>query len=64
MNLLDATVTAVLTPPHEPFWSAEVGGCWLVGVEYDCWGHRTISNLWFKTKEEAQKVDVGYEFLT
>lgn len=58
MNFLDATVTKRLSKPYYRY------NKWCVDVEYDCWGRIEVTILMFKSKEEANCVDVGYEFLT
>ncbi len=37
---------------------------WEVAVEFDCYGRLSERTLTFKTKAEAEKVTVGYEFQT
>ena len=57
MNTLDAKVTQILKPPYESY------NRWWVDVMYDCWGSEEKTSLMFSTKEEADKVEVGYEVL-
>ena len=65
MNLVDAYVTEVISPPKfndkykymEKVW-------WEVDVLYNSYGRISETRLSFKTKEEADKVVVGYHFLT
>jgi hypothetical protein len=61
MNLLDAVVKKVLSEPK----FVEYNGYqwWEIEVEYDCYGALSKTKLTFKTKEEAEKVKVGYKFL-
>lgn len=58
MNLLDAEVLEITGPIEELY------GHFFVPVKYDCWDVIGVTRLSFKTLEEAQKVCVGYEFLT
>lgn len=58
MNLLDSTVTMVLSKPYEQY------GKWWVDVKYDCWGRESKSKLMFDSLEEAAKMKPGYKFLT
>lgn len=56
MNLLDCTVTKILSQPYRQF------GSWWVDVEYDSWGSTGRSNLMFRTEEGARAVAVGHVF--
>ena len=57
MNPVDAYVTNIIETPYFKYKK------WWVKVEYECYGiYKT--ELMFTTKEEAEKVYVGYEFLT
>jgi len=58
MNLVEAIVTKVLREPFEDY------NKWWVKVEYICYGSKSETELMFKTKEEAEKVKIGYKFLT
>lgn len=58
MNLLDAYVTKIMGAAELKF------GKWFLPVEADCEGWPMKSELMFATKEEADKVQVGYHFLT
>lgn len=58
MNLLDAEVLEITGPIEE------LNGVFFVPVKYDCWDVVGETKLYFKTLEEAEKVCVGYEFLT
>lgn len=57
MNLVDCFVTKVLSKPYEHY------GMWCVDVEFDSYGHKSKGTIYGLTKEEADKVDVGYKFL-
>lgn len=57
MNLLESIVTKRLSKPYYQY------NKWCVNVEYDCWGRIEQTILMFNYKEEANAVDVGYEFL-
>jgi hypothetical protein len=58
MNLVEAEVTKVKGQPFEDY------GWWWVKVEYVCYSVSSDMQLMFKTKEEAEKVKIGYKFLT
>jgi len=55
MNLVDCFVTKVLSKPYEHY------GMWCVDVEFDFYGHKSEGTIYDLTKEEADKVDVGYK---
>lgn len=57
MNLVDCYVTKVLSKPYERY------GMWCVDVEFDFYGHKSEGTIYDLTKEEADKVDVGYKLL-
>lgn len=57
MNLVECYVTKVLSKPYKVY------GLWCVKVEFDCYGHISEGTVDVFTKEEADKVDVGYKFL-
>lgn len=62
MNLVDCYVTKIL---DEPYFlklpnDKEI---WVLNVEYDCYGSMQEIGLIFETKEEADKVEIGYKFL-
>jgi hypothetical protein len=61
MNLLDAVVKRVLSKPK--FVEYDGYQWWEIQVEYDCYGVLSKTVLTFKTKEEAERVNVGYKFL-
>jgi len=58
MNLLDAYVTKIKGAPEFKY------GKWFLKVEADCYGLPTESELMFDSKEGAEKVGIGYHFLT
>jgi len=66
MNLLDAYVKRVLSKPvFNDKYTDEGATWWEVEVEYTCWSDKVETRkLIFKTREEAEKVDVGYKFYT
>ncbi|MEF3306650.1 hypothetical protein [Paenibacillus sp. GYB003] len=65
MNLLDAYVTEVLgTPRFEDYYKDEGIVWWAVPVKYNSYGVVSETELTFKTREEAEKVKVGYHFLS
>lgn len=57
MNLVDCIVTKVNSKPYQSH-----SNWWLVDVEYDSYGVISTMPLYFKTRGEAEKVTVGYEF--
>lgn len=57
MNLVDAYVTKIIENPYFKYEK------WWIKVEYECYGI-SKTELMFTTKEEAEKVCVGYKFLT
>lgn len=57
MNLLDHTVTKVLSEPYEKYDK------WWVRVESECYGSKIESSIMFTSKENAEQVKVGYVFL-
>lgn len=64
MNLVDATVVEVLEPPHlvrPEGWSKEG---WKVVYVQDCYGNRKVKEDFFATKDEADRIQVGYKYLT
>ncbi len=61
MNLLDATVTKVLSRPKQYAFSKER---WFVEVEYECWGRVSNGEIMKNSLEEALLVKPGYKFLT
>ena len=60
MNVLDHTVTKIVTPAYERYFRGYV--FWEVIVEYNCYGNKGITPLRFDTEEEAKQVKVGYVF--
>lgn len=54
MNTLDATVISV----RAPLWDDEYQ-VYRVEIEYNCWGHTSTTEKWFKTLEDAEKLKVG-----
>ena len=57
MNLLECTVTEVLSKPFEDY------GRWWVKVKYDCYSVPSETQIMFDTKEESKKVEVGFKFM-
>jgi hypothetical protein len=58
MNTVNAVVTKVTSSPQIEF------NKWWVDVECNSHGKIFNTRLMFETKEEAEKVDVGYKFDT
>ncbi len=56
MNTVDCTVLEVLSPPYEEY------GCWCVDVLYNSWGNISDGTVYVFSKEEADKVEIGYVF--
>lgn len=61
MNLLDCTVTKVISVPIHRI--SEKNDYWYVTVESECYGNISETRLIFNSKEEAEKVIVGFRFL-
>ncbi len=57
MNLLECTVTEVLSIPFEDYEK------WWVRVEYNCYSVTSSTQIMFDTKEEAEKVKEGFKFM-
>lgn len=56
MNTVNCTVTKIIDRDiyqYNKYW---------VDVEYETYGQTSDYQLMFDTKEEADKVDIGYEF--
>lgn len=62
MNEIEHYVTKVFsdTPEKKIFNNVVFYG---VAVEYNCYGQKGITTLWFTSLEEAEQVKVGYMFL-
>lgn len=58
MNLVDAYVTKIKGTPEFKY------GKWFLKVEADCYGRTTETELMFNSKEDADRVEIGYHFLT
>jgi len=56
MNLVDCTVTKILTEPYLEYDK------WFVNVQYDCYGSTYTTSIMFNEKESAEKVSIGYVF--
>lgn len=56
MNLLDATVTKILSKPYKKHVF------WCVDVEIDVYGSRSETTAYFKTEEDAIKCNIGYTY--
>ena len=54
MNRLDAKLEVV----SEPVWD-EKYQTWRVKVEYSCWGSPGKTEIWKRTKQEADQLKVG-----
>lgn len=62
MNVLTAVVTGIKTNPHKITISRR--DYWAIDVEHDCYGRVSDKRLLFDTEEEADSVEIGYEFET
>lgn len=62
MNLTKHVVTKVLSEPIEHRFNNLKESIWIVPVEAESWGTTSQNTLIFKTKEEADKVEIDYEF--
>ena len=64
MNTIKAVVKKVIGEPlySENEFDGEIYKRWTVGVEYEDMGGIKTTELVFKNKEEAEKVEEGYEF--
>lgn len=61
MNVLEHYVTKVLSEPYEVNYQDRT---WFeVMVECSCYGDKREEKLVFRTKEEAEKVNVGYMYM-
>jgi len=57
MNLIDASVTKLLSDPYLAY------GKWWIKVSYKAWSDEECeTNIMFESKEDAEKVTVGYVF--
>lgn len=62
MNLLEAVVTKIIDNPK--YYRHNNVEWWIVEVEYNCWGTKSTRALYFKDRDEAEKIEVGHKFLT
>lgn len=62
MNVLKAVVVAVNNNPVKHSISGK--DYWTIEVEYDCYGSISTRDLYFKTEDEANNIEAGYEFET
>lgn len=61
MNLLEHYVTKVVSKSELIHYGDK--SSWEVEVEYTCYGYSGESTLCFPTREEAEKVEVGYMYM-
>lgn len=54
MNVLDSTVTRV----GAPVWDEQYQ-VYRVTLEYDCWGHKSETERWYKDETSALSLKVG-----
>lgn len=59
MNLVKAVVTEVIS--DEPY---KRNTMWFVKVKCNCYGSISEKELMFETKQQAEQVEVGYDYLT
>lgn len=57
-NLLECQVIEVLSSPVFKYKK------WWLKVRYTCYGQSGITQLMFDRKEDAELVEVGYEFMS
>ena len=60
MNVLDHVVTKILSEPK--FNECEGREYWSMDIEVSCYGRKQKGFLVFDTKEEAEKIEVGYVY--
>lgn len=63
MNLLEHYVTKIIGEPYCHDYSSGNFKWWLK-VEAICYGYKCENTLMFDTKEDADKVKIGYMFLS
>lgn len=64
MNLVDAKVTKIITPPYQVEDNSWASGMWAVEYESNCYGNITTDKRYFPTKEKAEAWQVGTVFQT
>lgn len=57
MNLIECTVTKILSEPYHAY------GKWFLKVEYTCYGVNSETTLMFDSIETANKIEICHEFL-
>lgn len=63
MNLLEHYVTEIIGEPYCHDYGSDHFKWWLK-VKALCYGHECENTLMFDTKEKADKVKIGYMFLS
>lgn len=58
MNLVDCYVTKVLGKPIFKY------NHFFVPVEYDSYGRISTTEIMYETLEEAESIEIGYQFLS
>ncbi len=56
MNKVECTVLEVLSTPYQEY------RCWCVDVKYNSWGNISNGTVYVFSKEEADKIEIGYIF--
>lgn len=57
MNLIDCTVTSLLSEPYIKY------DHWWIKCEYVAEGIKGVTNIHFDTEEEAKCIKIGHKFL-
>lgn len=57
MNLLECTVTEILSAPFEDY------GRWWIKIKYDCYSVSSETHIMCDTKEDSEKVKIGFKFM-
>jgi len=57
MNLCDAYTTKILSTPYQKY------GKWWLDVEINCYGRISNTTIMQNTKEEIDKISIGYKVL-
>lgn len=61
MNLIDAVVTKVVGMKYDDYGSGKYR--WWVYVEYEDIGGTGTTSIMCNSKDEAEKITIGYKFL-
>lgn len=58
MNVLECKVIEILSKPVYKYRK------WWLKVRYSCYGKNATTQLLFDRKEDAEDIEVGYEFMS